>query len=99
MSNTVESYEDIRGFLDQALASERGVKIEVGYKGKAISMRQRMYKLRTLDRKFSTQMVPFGDPKWGKSAYDCLMVDVQELDGKAYVLIKKGMSDLKVEDL
>jgi hypothetical protein len=54
MSESIHSYEDIRGFLDRALESERGVKIEVAEKGKAISMRQRMYKLRTLDRKFST---------------------------------------------
>lgn len=72
------AYEDIRPYFEKALASEKGIRVELPTKGQAVNLRQRLYTLRKLDRIASTDTFDIGDERYGVSPYDLLNIEVQD---------------------
>lgn len=94
LSKDIRHYEDLRPYLDRALASPEGVRITCPTKGKAINMQQRIYKLRVLDRERTFDVYDFGHPLRGVSPYDSLNM---KLEGNT--LIITHAEQIVVEDL
>lgn len=96
LSNSVNSYEDLIPVLDQALAAARGIRIDARTPGRAVHMRQRMYKLRSLMREKSTEIYEVGHPQRGTCAWDNLTVEITP--GDTFLYIRKIEAPL-VEEL
>jgi hypothetical protein len=76
LSKNITEYEDCREHLDRALSSQRGIRINMPSSGGAIHLRQRMYKLRQLEKLKSLEIYEMGDSRRNKSAYDNLTITV-----------------------
>jgi hypothetical protein len=72
LSNNIVEYEDCRDHLDRALASRNGIRITCPSPGKAIHLRQRLYKLRQLEKIESTKLYEVGDPRRNSTPYENL---------------------------
>lgn len=94
LSNSILAYEDVKGYFEKALASEKGLMLTFATKGRAVHFRQRGYKFRSLDRIRNTELYPEGDPMYGKSPYDILKIDLVE--NVAYIK-RYDTEDLTVE--
>ncbi len=96
LSQSPAAYTDCAALLDQALESEKGVRITCDSKGMATNLRQRLYKARQLDQKQNAESYPKGEPLHGRSVYDRLTVTVDE----NFVVIRKlDAMSLTVEEL
>lgn len=114
-SNSHLSYDDVRDALDRALASERGILLREESGSRLVSLRQRIHKLKSLDRKRSTKTFDSDDPRYGTSAYDTLSVEsspeITQAEGNRIALanvpesacwikvVKRVPGALKVEEL
>lgn len=78
LSKNIIEYEDCREQLDRALASEKGIRITVRDKGAAIHLRQRLYKLRQLEKIRSTELFDIGDERRSTTPYDNLVITVND---------------------
>ena len=94
LSNNIASYEDIRLHLDRALGAETGIRLRCNSHGQAVHMRQRLYKLRALEREQSLELYEPGDSRRATSAYDLLKIEVED----EHVLILQ-IAPIVVEDL
>ena len=77
-NTSITSYVDIRSVLDRALASEKGVLLRFADEKAAMTFKGRVHSLRYLDRKENSKIYPDGDPMYGRSVYDPLMVKTKE---------------------
>ena len=78
-NTSITSYVDIRGVLDRALASEKGVLLRFADEKAAMTFTGRVHSLRHLDRKENKKIYPAEDhPMHGRSAYDPLMIKKKE---------------------
>lgn len=66
------SWPRLRAILDEALLSERGIKIRYPTWNEASQVRQNMYKIRDTQRKEARKIFEPTDPSYGVSAYDGL---------------------------
>ena len=96
-SQALASYDDVRAFMDRALDSERGVRIPVKDRNRAIHLRQRSYALRKLDRDISREVYPDEDKRHGRSVYDCLVITIDP-DGNM-LIHKTSEADFEIEML
>lgn len=94
LSSNIAEYEDCREHLDRALSANVGIRITLPSKGEAIHLRQRLYKLRQLEKLKSTEIFEVGDPRRGVSVYDNLRVFIEE-----NVLEIRQVSPIHVEEL
>lgn len=78
LSKNIIEYEDCREHMDRALASANGIRITVRDKGQAIHLRQRMYKLRQLEKIQSTNLYEIGDERRLVTPYDNLVITVND---------------------
>lgn len=76
LSKNITEYEDCREHLDRALSSTKGIRITTSAPGVAIHLRQRMYKLRQLEKVRSTEIYEIGDERRNKTPYDNLSITV-----------------------
>lgn len=97
-SNSHLSYDDVREALDAALASDKGIRIRESTPARLISLRQRIHKLKSLERKRSRQLYPPGDPKHGTSIYDKLSVLTSDALNAAEKS-REGLAKVPVEEL
>ena len=96
------AYENVREVLDQALASEKGLKLRAAQpedtpdqaRRRAITLRQRIYRMRKLDREISERAFEPGDERRGRSVYDALIIDMAGDE----ISIRKGQP-FKVEEI
>lgn len=72
LSESIDSYLDLRPTLDEALAQPIGMQVTYPTPGKAQHQVQRMYKLRLLDRARSRQVYTEVDEQYNTSPYDIL---------------------------
>lgn len=72
LSESIDSYLDLRPALDQALDAPLGIRITYETGGKAQHQMQRMFKLRLLDRSRSRNIYTEADPEFNTSPYDVL---------------------------
>ena len=95
------AYDDCYTILDRALGSDSGIKVAQDSAGKASHLRSRLNYARQLDRKLSTETYAEGDPEYGVSQYDVLVIQAPYKDrGKWWIQIKKrDVELLEIEEL
>jgi hypothetical protein len=76
LSKNIAEYEDCREWLDRALSSANGIRKTLPDNGKAIYTRQRLYKLRQLEKIASIDTYEVGDERRSKTAWDNLTIEV-----------------------
>lgn len=85
-----------REYMDQALESERGIRIECPSPAKAKSLRFSMYKIRRNDRLQNARVYPPDHPMHERSPYDPLYFRVED----SMLYITKEMDfEVRVEEL
>lgn len=94
LSKSITEYEDCREHLDRALVSTKGIRITTPAPGVAIHLRQRLYKLRQLEKVRSTEIYEIGDERRNKTPYDNLSITVS-----ADAVEIRHTTPLLVEDL
>lgn len=86
--------------LDRALEEKTGIRIECATQGDANQYRVRLHSARTLDRQLNCESREAGDPLYGTSDYDKLIVRVRPgADGKWWVYIQRNAINGKIEVL
>jgi len=99
-SNSIFSFADVRGLLDQAMTAERGIRVKLSKKGSAVNLRQRMNHFRRLDRRENTKTYAPEDPLYDRSQYDVLIFRLLEEPDGFIVEVRKGSAeDYDVEEL
>lgn len=76
LSRNITEYEDCREHLDRALVATTGIRINLSTSGGAVHLRQRLYKLRQLEKIRSTEIYEIGDERRNKTPYDNLSIQV-----------------------
>lgn len=76
LSKNIAEYEDCREHLDRAISSPKGIRITLPTAGQAVHMRQRLYKLRQLEKLRSVELYDVGDDRRNKTPYDNLAIAV-----------------------
>ena len=82
------SYRDCQGLFDAALSDPQGARVKVESIDAATHFRMRMQQYRKLDRQDSTLIYEKGDPKYGVSTYDPLVVKIKNVEGEFYVQVE-----------
>ena len=97
-NTSITSYVDIRGALDRALLSEKGVRLRFPDEKAAMTFKGRVHSFRYQDRKENKKVYPDPDhPMHGRSAYDPLMVKTEE--PTVVCVIKLEGVEFEMEDL
>lgn len=96
-NSSITSYVDIRGCADRALESEKGVRLEFKDEKTAMTFKGRFHSFRYLDRKENRKIYHEGDPMYGRSAYDPLMVKTES--PTIVCIIKLEGVDFKMENI
>jgi hypothetical protein len=94
-NTSITSYVDIRGALDKALESEKGVRLRFPDAKAAMTFKGRVHSLRFLDRKENKKIYPPDDPMHGRSVYDPLMVKTEDPVTVAIVKLEGVEFDLE----
>lgn len=76
LSKNITEYEDCREYLDRALVATTGTRIKLPSNGGAVHLRQRLYKLRQLEKVRSLELYEIGDERRNKTPYDNLAIVV-----------------------
>ena len=71
-SDSPLAYDDLKGLLDKALMTEKGLRVRFETYGKAVQFRHKLNHFRKIDRRESTKIYMKGDPLFGKTIYDKL---------------------------
>lgn len=74
LPDRIGAFSDCIDYFEKALASSRGIRVEFADWGDATHFVMRMNQARKLERQDARRMFTHDDPRWGKSAFDCLMV-------------------------
>ena len=87
-----ESLVDARDVLDQALAAEKGLRIEFESESKMLRFRFRLYSARKRDKEQARRVYEPGHPMWGKTPYAALVFYTESNSEKdEYILtVQKG---------
>lgn len=96
-NTSITSYVDIRGALDRALTSEKGVRLRFPDERAALTFKGRVHSFRYQDRKENKKVYPEDHPMHGRSAYDPLMVKTEE--PTVVCVIKLEGVDFEMEEL
>jgi hypothetical protein len=99
LSNSILAYDDVREILDKALAAEKGLAITVKTRGKAVSLRQRCYKFRSLAREESFKLYGPGDTRRGHSPYEELHISISDDDQTRLIIRRQSTEELQIEEL
>jgi len=99
-SDSSLAYDDVKRLLDQALMSEKGLRVRFETHGKAIQFRHRLNHFRKLDRRESTKIYTKGDPLFGRTVYDKLEFRVTESDDRGSLdILKRDAIEFDVIEL
>jgi hypothetical protein len=92
--STRVSYLDCYEVLDRALAEEIGLKLKFTREGDASHFRLRLNSARALNRRENAEIYQQGDPLYGSSIYDKLVIKYRLRDGVHWLLIQHRTADL-----
>ena len=73
-----------RYILEQALQSERGIIITLDTPREAHSLRNRLFRYRSFERRQNLKRYPSDHPMSGASAYDSLVFEIIRPDGSVH---------------
>lgn len=92
VSNSRLSYSDCFSLFDKALEDSKGARYQVngGVKyGDSHHFRLRMHNARSIDRKDNKEVFGIGDPLYGRSVYDPLIIQIKEdTEGKWWIYVR-----------
>jgi hypothetical protein len=99
--------EDIKGAMDRAVESERGVRVRCSSRSEAIIMRARANSFRARVRKENRLIYEVDHPMHNNSVYDCIRMTLEpgdkgpaREDGSVDLLLTRvTVNDLTIEDL
>lgn len=98
-NNKPLALESLREALDRALSSPNGVRIRTPTRGKAVHLRQRLYKTRAIDRENSMKVYDPQDLRYGTSPYDALVIVLEcSPEIGSWLVINRGQ-ELLIEDI
>ncbi len=78
LSDSRLAYKDCYAFLDQALEDGKGARVPFSNFASASYFRMRCHQARTINKRENKQIYQKGDPMWGLSEYDQLVVRIKE---------------------
>lgn len=78
LSNNINVYDDVRQHFDRALEHPRGIALTCETRGRAINLRQRMCKLRSLVKEQNSEIYDVGDPQRSTTPWDLLKLTVED---------------------
>lgn len=93
------AYRPYYELLDRAMEAEKGIRVRVSDFGEAYQLRVKLHTARTLDRTLSRETYDLGDPKYGVSIYDGLVVKVKQDGDDVVVEIAPGVAIGEVEEI
>lgn len=103
VSNSRLSYGDCFALFERALADPKGARYQCppGDFGQNQYFRMRMHQARSLDRIDNKTMYEIGDPLYGRSVYDVLIVQLKEdTEGKWWTYVSHtGIDEGAIESL
>lgn len=104
VSNSRLSYSDCFTLFDKALESKKGARYQVNNgvnHGDSWQFRLRMHQARAIDRKDNRELYSLGDPLYGHSVYDPLIIQIKvDTEGKYWIYVKHTEIDVtEIEDL
>jgi hypothetical protein len=99
LPNTRLAYLDCYEIFDKALEDTRGVRVKVKDRNEAIRLRMRLQYARRLQRDENCATYEPGDPMFGRSIYDTLMVKLREVEGVSYIYVEKITIPENIEGL
>lgn len=92
VSNSRLSYSDCFTLFDKALEDTKGARFQVSegkHHGDAWQFRLRMHQARAIDRKDNRELYQLGDPLYGHSVYDPLIIQIKtDTEGKYWIYVK-----------
>ncbi len=95
-SKSVLAYPDIKGYFEQAIESERGIRIICKDPKSATMYKHRMNYFRVLHRKDNAQLYPQDHHLHGRSPYDVIVVKQRD---HVIELEKMAMNPFTTEEL
>lgn len=91
VSNSRLSYSDCFTLFDKALDDSKGARYQVNgglTRGDAWQFRLRMHNARQIDRKDNRELFELGDPLYGRSIYDPLLIQIkQDVEEKWWIYV------------
>lgn len=99
ISNSRLSYEDCYKVMDQALDDEIGARVKLANHDDAVFFRMRMHQARAIDRKDNKVLYNEGDPLYGRSPYDQLVIRIKELEDAVWVYAERVKMPEEIEPL
>lgn len=86
LPNDIRLYDDIRQHLDRAIASA-GIRITCASYGQAVNLRQRLQKLRQLEKLKSVEIfLEPDDPRRATTPWDVLSMNIKKGDNVLYLI-------------
>jgi hypothetical protein len=95
-ATSIHSYPDVRQLFDQALESEKGLRLTFETEAQAITNAGRFNAFRVRDRKENAKTYPADHTMHGRSPYDGLMVQRQ---GPIVIVKKLDVAHFNIEEL
>lgn len=100
VSTSPLSYTDCYEVMATAIEDKRGVRVRMDSLGDATHFRMRCHQARTLDRRENSKTYASDHPLHGRSAYDVLVLTLEEDEDSAWVYFSKVILDTsRVESL
>lgn len=97
-ANSLQAYPDVRQLFDQALESDKGLRLTFASENEATTSAGRFNAFRVRDRKENAKIYPADHPMHGNSVYDGLQVQVRKAD-KMVIIKKLDINHFNVETL
>lgn len=92
VSNSRLSYSDCFTLFDKALDDTKGARFQVNggtSHGDSWQFRLRMHQARAIDRKDNRELYKLGDPLYGHSVYDPLIIQIKkDTEGLYWIYVK-----------
>lgn len=87
------AHRDIAGALDRALANGRGIRLRCEDHGMAVTLRQKAYTFRKIDKRESKRIYDSDHPLYNASPYDALVMTPRQHDGEWYLYIEVSRAE------
>ena len=84
------SYQDCTELLDSAIADDFGIRYKVADYDEAMHEQSRIHMCRKLHREANKTIYEEGDPLYGRSIYDAIVVRIKNLDGKFFLYLERN---------
>lgn len=102
VSSSRLSYSDCFTLFDKAHADEKGARFQVNggdNYGDAYHFRLRMHQARAIDRKDNKEIYEIGEPLYGRSIFDPLVIQIKgpDTEGKWWIYVKH--TEINVDDI